>query len=168
MRKIIILITSVFSSHTYAENPSPCNQGTTTKYFISNWHSQSDSTDTLTTITMQTGETFITDGRIVFSGDINGDNNNDAIFKSFEGSGSSGENTFDILIKCHGYYTYAGGDYYADIEVSNEADSNNYKKIKAYSYKRDTQSKIIYNEKEAELESTILSFNPTEMKYIRH
>ena len=168
MKRTIILLTSVFSGNIHAETTSPCDQGTPTKYFIGNWISTSDSTDTLTTINMKTGETFIADGRVVFSGDLNGDKNSDAIFKSFEGSGSSGENTFEILIKCHGHYTYAGGDYYVDIEVSNETDSHNYKKIRAYSYKRDSQSQIIYNGKKAKLESTILSFSPTEMKYIQN
>ncbi|MBB4866939.1 hypothetical protein HNP46_005847 [Pseudomonas nitritireducens] len=164
MKIIFILTVTIYINTSYADQTTPCAEEPKIKYFISNWSSDGDSSDILTSINANTGETSVSEGRIVASEDLNSDNNIDLIFKSYDGIGSSNESTFTILIKCRGYYTYAGGDYYAGIKVSNEK-INNYKKIIAESYKRDSQSQIIYKGKNAELTKEILIFNPIEIKY---
>ncbi|MBD9500062.1 hypothetical protein M2D07_012780 [Pseudomonas sp. BGr12] len=158
------LIIAILSTHAYAEQATPCTQESTTKYFISNWKSPDNSIDTLTRINTTTGELSVSEGLLIYSGDLNLDGNNDAIFKSYEGVGSSKDNTFDILIRCRGYYVFAGGDYYAEMEVSSQS-KNNYKKIIAKSYKRDSRDQIVYNGKEAALTRETLSFSQKEMKY---
>lgn len=164
MKTIFLLAAAILATHAYADQKAPCTEEPTTKYFISNWNNDNDTFETLTAINTNTGETTISEGRLAYSDDLNNDTNNDAIFKSFEGVGSSNESTFDILIKCRGFYVYAGGDYYADVKPSKD-EENNYKKIIAKSYKRDPHGQIIYKGKDAMLTSETLYFNPEEMKY---
>lgn len=135
------------------------------KHFISQWSEGGDNVDILSRIS---GEKFsVQEGKVVYSGDLNGDGVKDFIFSSYDSEGSGKDRTYGFLIQCKGYLKFVGGDYFAGVKVEEKSSdsANGFKDIQIYSYKRDGEGNIRYKGKEALTTPHTWSFNLETKKY---
>jgi hypothetical protein len=162
--KYFLLLFSLSSTFVWSAEGEVCNSDTDSKSFITDWKSGNSKTKVLATVS--TTE-FITDhGRIVYTGDLNGDNNDDFIYEASTGVGSSGDKVYSFLLQCHGYLKLVGSDYFAKVEVlDSDSSGNKFKDIKIYSYKRNSNGSIQQKGKEALMTPHVWKFNSETQKY---
>ncbi|KDD67254.1 hypothetical protein ABH912_004181 [Pseudomonas sp. BT76 TE3572] len=155
----------VFSPMASAATVDVCDTSGGAKHFISQWSEDGDQIDTLSRLS---GDKFsVQEGKVVYSGDLNGDGIKDFIFTSYGSEGSSKDKTYGFLIQCKGYLKFVGGDYFAKVEVLDKAPEtiSGFKDVQVYSYQRDGDGNIRYKGKNALTTPHKWSFNPESKKY---
>lgn len=134
------------------------------KYFVSPW---SEDGGSVTTLSRVDGTKFsVQEGRVVYSGDLNGDGVKDSIFVSYDGVGSSKDLVYSFLVQCRGFLRFVGGDYFADVKVSDSlTGGGSFKDIQIFSYDRDDRGNIKYKRGEALTKVYIWNFNLETKRY---
>ncbi|SDS97889.1 hypothetical protein [Pseudomonas prosekii] len=163
--KYLFVLIGLFSTLAWSVEGEFCNADTDSKSLITDWKLGDGKTKVLATIS---STEFITDhGRIVYTGDLSGDSNDDFIYEASTGAGSSGDRVFSFLLQCHGYLKLVGSDYFAKVEVldSDKSSGAKFKNIKIYSYKRNPDGSIQQKGGEELMTPHVWRFNPETKKY---